>query len=540
MDVFMKKNGFDWLVVVVCGLALASCHTPTASDVIVIPPSVAITTPANNAQVADSTTITVKVTDNSAISRIEFYIDGAIDTTRTLRAAPYTSGWSMKNFADSSTHTLYVKAYDAASAVLTSPVVTILARKFAPTNLRIVTFNDSTLTLAWMNNGSLASIFYIEESVNGGAYTVIDSAAGGDTTVTIRKAFPNFNSYSFRIRGKNGAVLSGYSNLASAQPTVVQWTLFSTANSPLVSNAVNSLMFDAEGRLWVGTDNGASVMTNSGVWTNYTDSLKYGSGAMRVTSIAEGQDSSIWFALDGGGVARYRATDTTQWKRYTTPSIPANNVSSIVCDAANTGTGFVYCATLSGVGQYTPSTSNPGLGTWQTFNTSSTPPLPTNQTLTVAVDQVDHSLWIGTADGRLEYFNQFSTITNYSLPSGSSVGVHALAFDIHSEAWAGTDAGVSELNTSFGTWTANYTSSSPGSALPPGPVNAVATDKDTLFWFGTNSGLASLHHGTWTAFHAATSQIPSDSVTALVYDASGNLWVGTRKGIGEYNRNGFH
>ena len=523
----------------VFALVLISCHEPTASDVVVTPSSIAITAPGNNTQVIDSTTIIVKVTDNSPISRVEFYIDGVIDTTRTLTAPPYVSPWNLTALADSSVHTVYAKAYDAAGNVLLSNTVTVTVFKFTPSNLHIVAFTDSTVILSWQNNGRIVTGFQIQQSTDGNTFTTVDSTTANITTVTLHGTYNGTITYFFRVRAKSATGYSKFSNLVQAMPTIIQWVVYSTANSPLVSNAVNSVFLDAQARLWFATDGGAS-MFNNGTWTSYTDSLQFavgGSTSMRVTSITEGPDSSIWFALDGGGLERYNPQSATQWRRYTTPDLPSNTVFSVT--AENVVTGDIYCATLSGVGQYTPSPGFPGLGSWMIYNTSNSP-MPSNRVNVVSVDGVDHSIWFGTVDVGLEYFNQNTVWTNFPLPAGFNSPVLSIAFNLASNAWIGTSGGISVLNTATGKYTSNYNSAATGNVLPAGAVNAVTTDQHTVQWFGTNGGLVRFNDTTWVAFQAASMPLPSDSVTGLSYDTQGNLWIGTRGGVAEYNSSGFH
>jgi hypothetical protein len=88
------------------------------------PPTVTLTYPANNDTIQQpSITITADATDNVGVSRVEFYVDnGLIGTDNT---APYTCSWSIVSYQDSSSHSIYAKAYDAANNSAQSNVVTV-------------------------------------------------------------------------------------------------------------------------------------------------------------------------------------------------------------------------------------------------------------------------------------------------------------------------------------------------------------------------------------------------------------------------------
>jgi len=74
------------------------------------PPVVSITSPTHGSTVRRKTsvTITANATDNVAVSRVEFYVGGALTCTDT--AAPYTCAWLVPNVL--SNYTISAKGYD--------------------------------------------------------------------------------------------------------------------------------------------------------------------------------------------------------------------------------------------------------------------------------------------------------------------------------------------------------------------------------------------------------------------------------------------
>ena len=69
-------------------------------------------------------------TDNVGVTKMNFYLDGALYGSRTV--APYKMGWNSKLKADGP-HTLYTIAYDAANNAGTSPTLTFSTDNTAPT-----------------------------------------------------------------------------------------------------------------------------------------------------------------------------------------------------------------------------------------------------------------------------------------------------------------------------------------------------------------------------------------------------------------------
>jgi beta-lactamase superfamily II metal-dependent hydrolase len=85
-------------------------------------PTTSITSPAGGASVSASVTVTATASDNVAVTKVEFFLDGALNSTDT--SSPYAWLWDTTASFNGS-HSLVTKAYDAAGNVGTSTTVTI-------------------------------------------------------------------------------------------------------------------------------------------------------------------------------------------------------------------------------------------------------------------------------------------------------------------------------------------------------------------------------------------------------------------------------
>jgi hypothetical protein len=85
-------------------------------------PAVSITAPAAGATVSGTTTVTASATDNIGVTRVEFYLDGALQATDTT--SPYSWSW-VTTFTSNGSHSIMAKGYDAAGNVGTSPSVAV-------------------------------------------------------------------------------------------------------------------------------------------------------------------------------------------------------------------------------------------------------------------------------------------------------------------------------------------------------------------------------------------------------------------------------
>lgn len=93
------------------------------------PPSTSITAPANGATVSNTIMVTASATDNVAVSRVEFYLDGALKSTDTT--TPYEWSWDTTTTPNGS-HDLQSKAYDSANNVGSSAINTVTVNNAVP------------------------------------------------------------------------------------------------------------------------------------------------------------------------------------------------------------------------------------------------------------------------------------------------------------------------------------------------------------------------------------------------------------------------
>jgi Bacterial Ig domain len=122
-----------------------------------IAPTVSVTAPAANANLAGTIPVTATAADNTGgkgLTKVEFYIDNVLKSTVT--ASPYTFSLDTKTLTDA-THAIVAKAYDASVTpnIGTSATVTVTvdnADRIAPTapaNLRSTSKTFADISLAW-------------------------------------------------------------------------------------------------------------------------------------------------------------------------------------------------------------------------------------------------------------------------------------------------------------------------------------------------------------------------------------------------------
>lgn len=82
-------------------------------------PTVSITAPGNGAAVSGTISVSATANDNTAVSKVDFYVDSQLIASDT--SAPYVSDWDSKSLANGA-HSITVKAYDAAGNMGSSAI----------------------------------------------------------------------------------------------------------------------------------------------------------------------------------------------------------------------------------------------------------------------------------------------------------------------------------------------------------------------------------------------------------------------------------
>jgi hypothetical protein len=102
-------------------IGASSTVTITVSNLAdTVAPAVTISSPANGSTVTKKALISAAGTDNVSVTSMEIYIDGVLKASSTSGSITYT--WSINRNVKAGSHTITVKAYDAAGNVGQSSV----------------------------------------------------------------------------------------------------------------------------------------------------------------------------------------------------------------------------------------------------------------------------------------------------------------------------------------------------------------------------------------------------------------------------------
>ncbi|MCI0513423.1 T9SS type A sorting domain-containing protein [candidate division KSB1 bacterium] len=260
-----------------------------------------------------------------------------------------------------------------------------------------------------------------------------------------------------------------------------QWQSFTSETSGLPSNQVFSIDFDEFGTMWFGTDSGVTAYDGFS-WYTYTVSNGLADHQVNDFIITSGPE--LWLAT-GNGISTMR--------------VPAFDAVLIAIP-------------------------------FRVENTK----LLSNKINALTIDS-GNLLWFGTDSG-------VTVFTGREWISTSKQGVvlrhDVMAMDVSPDdlVYCGTEGGgIARLKLSnLDVITGASTIERPWAPMPIDSVYAIYIGKDSLQWFGTSQGLFQ-HRGinskkNWKLFTLAHG-LPHRHVQAIIEDARGKIWVGTRGGV---------
>jgi hypothetical protein len=252
------------------------------------------------------------------------------------------------------------------------------------------------------------------------------------------------------------------------------WQVFTPQNSALPGYVVQTMIRDAGGTLWVGTNAGLAAL-NNGSWSVYHETNS-GLPADNVQVLALGSDGLLWIAT-ARGVAAF---DGQNWRVYAPPLSSDLFITALAIQPTIDGE-IVWVGSASSLGWMDPSTGN-----WNLIDRSAIG-LGAGGISRLMIDSRNR-LWVATLGGGLACYDGSSwavfNITNSNLPYNTVVTVTEIRPDIF---WIGV--------------------------APPTEVGGILTRYDGK---------------TWSSFEAGRSGFSGSNPTVIVLDSYGRLWIGTR------------
>lgn len=309
----------------------------------------------------------------------------------------------------------------------------------------------------------------------------------------------------------------------------------STMEGALPESAINTLMLDRSGAMWIGGQfRGPSVVDPLGARFRYLattpadDRVSVAVGNS-IRSIYEDPTGEWWLGTDGGALIRASASGDRFEEMPAFPAAfpsPAGGIlramAFVPADAHRVWLG-----------------STRGLATLDTETGDVTPvPLPKYPELavrTIARDR-DGTLWLGTQSVGLLHYDPMTGEVRTFNGATTPNHVHAIRIDRRGRVWAGTSDGLDLVEPATGRIRRFRHSPDAPDSLAGNLVRAVLEASDGTLWIGSHSGLSRVReHGDTIGFDhplaAAMGKAPVPVVFSIAESPQGLLWLGTDTGL---------
>ena len=259
-------------------------------------------------------------------------------------------------------------------------------------------------------------------------------------------------------------------------------------------------------------------------------------------------NNTYWFADQFGGLASFN----TSWERYIPNGPPgiatgaiSGNANKMVMAAGSINNAWNYQYNRNGVYFFTDQ--------WKSQSYFTTPVLDSVlDFIAVAIDPIDESFWAGSFGGGLVQFpatggtpiiyKKGNSSLQETIGDPGSYRVAGLAFDKNQRLWVSNYGAPANLHVrkQDGKWLA-FSVPFP---LTEQASGAIICDDNEQVWMISpkNNGLICyryaqleiLQDDRWKKYTTGANQgnLPSNNVLSIVQDRTGNIWVGTDKGIG--------
>jgi diguanylate cyclase (GGDEF)-like protein len=302
----------------------------------------------------------------------------------------------------------------------------------------------------------------------------------------------------------------------------------------LSQQAVLSIVQDAEGFMWFGTEDGLNRFDGYEFRQLRHDRADASTLPNGWISSVVSSEEGLWIATDGGGVVfREAQTGKLVAPARLRDTADLQRVRALARDRL----GRLWIASRdAGVAIYDPRTQEL---TRLRHSTTQAASLADNSVFSLLHLRNGDTL-VGTANGvdRLTASNlevRRVTLPVELVPPGQPVPARALTEAPDGTVWIGTDGGLARLDPRTNRWRAYREDPASPSSLPANRVQSLLIDSQGRLWVGGVRGLAWFDAATETfaSYHhddAEARSLPDDNIVSLFEDRGGGLWIGTKTG----------
>ncbi len=309
---------------------------------------------------------------------------------------------------------------------------------------------------------------------------------------------------------------------------------------PLPANNTFAVHAGADGRLWLGTNQGAAQQLADGSWQPFP--LTEPEVAQTITELTVAQDGSLLLGTTNGRVLRWSEGEIS-----TLTNLDSSDEGAIVSELFEATDGTLWR------GSFGSSVARLNNGGWQLF--PATPLFYGERVLEAAISDAQ-TVWLSTGDG-LASITTVGSRTVCQRVTDDYPGAAGLSADLTGQLWLVSERMVYRGNAAgferMGTLALPITAVAPDGAvwyvtetdlvrvqgnqrlpvahnLDPEVLTSLAIAPDGAVWLGTTNGAAVLQGGQWRTITAADG-LAGNYVTHIAIATDGSVWLGTRGGV---------
>ena len=309
-------------------------------------------------------------------------------------------------------------------------------------------------------------------------------------------------------------------------------------SNSLLSNYITYVYEDRNGVIWIGTDNGVSILNNTQQFNKKYNYLLHNLGISEssVTSILEDSHGDIWVGTKYNGVFCFNE-ETNETIRYVHDDTMEQSLSSnSINHLHEVEPGKIMLSTDESVDVILKED-----GTIQNINKNRLGEAANKNYLKFYYD--GQSTWVGSNEGFYIHKNGGKLAKSYNSHFEEYGLSNYRVIDIFQDEedenilWlaGGRYTGLIKFHKEEGI-IKNYTSDDNNNDLTYDTINCIQGDGNGNLWIGTNAGLNKFNIETETfTNYSKKDGLANDYINSLLIDDEGNLWIGTNNGLSKFN-----
>jgi len=254
-----------------------------------------------------------------------------------------------------------------------------------------------------------------------------------------------------------------------------------------------------------------------------------------VRAITEDLQGNLWIGTRDKGItiiSRQGKYTHLQENSNNPNAINSNYIKTIYCDSR----GYIWIGTLRGLDGYDPKTGKlkhykgSGLGDAHVFN---------------AFEDHLHQIWFASWNGIYKYVPQKDTLIRQNAPGIPNKWAMVVTEDSAHQIWVGTEGGgaavFKQKNDQDLQLVRVFIHDDAEKSLSDNKVYFILADSKKYIWLGTANGLDRFDPQTrsFKHFTAAPNGLLSATISGIIEDNQGRIWVNHTKGISKINKDSF-